>query len=54
MFIADVAGTYVAQLIVSDPYSSSAPVTVMVTAIQTTELALTPNPLNLTTADQGR
>ena len=27
-FVADVAGTYVAQLVVSDPYSSSSPVTV--------------------------
>jgi hypothetical protein len=46
-FGADVAGTYVDQLVVSDPYSSSSPVTVTVTAAAPATITLSPNPLNL-------
>jgi PKD domain len=45
-FVADVPGTYVAQLIVSDPSASSNPSTVTITA-NATAIALSPNPLNL-------
>lgn len=45
-FVADVPGTYVAQLIVSDPSASSNPSTVTITA-KATAIALSPNPLNL-------
>src|SRR6185312_3593727 len=45
-FIADVAGTYVVQLIVSDAFSSSSPSTVTVTATAS-GIVLTPNPLDL-------
>ena len=48
-FVADVAGTYVVQLIVNDGFTNSNPVTVTITAGANT-IALTPNPLNLTTA----
>ena len=48
-FVADVAGTYVAQLIVSDPFLSSNPSTVTITA-GTFTITLSPNPLNLTSA----
>ena len=48
-FTADVAGTYVAQLIVSDPLLSSNPSTVTITA-GTFAITLSPNPLNLTSA----
>jgi hypothetical protein len=51
-FVPDVAGTYVAQLIVSDQFGSSNPATVSVTAGQMT-IALTPNPLNLTNSPQA-
>jgi hypothetical protein len=46
-FVADVAGTYVAQLVVSDPYSSSSAVTVTITAASSITITLSPNPLNL-------
>jgi hypothetical protein len=46
-FVADVAGTYVAQLVVSDPYSSSDAVTVTITAASPSTITLSPNPLNL-------
>ncbi|MEP6715056.1 MAG: PKD domain-containing protein, partial [Terriglobia bacterium] len=46
-FIADVAGTYVAQLIVNDGFISSSPATVSITAGVTAALSLSPNPLNL-------
>ncbi|HEY1239103.1 MAG TPA: PKD domain-containing protein, partial [Bryobacteraceae bacterium] len=45
----DVAGTYVAQLIVSDPFTSSNPVTVSITAASMT-ITLTPNPLVLSSS----
>ncbi|HXS96501.1 MAG TPA: PKD domain-containing protein [Candidatus Limnocylindrales bacterium] len=51
-FIADVAGTYVIQLIVSDGYSTSVPSTVTITAGGTT-ITLTPNPLNVSTGTTG-
>ena len=43
-FVADVTGSYVAQLIVNDGVTSSAPATVTIT---TNTLALSPNPLTL-------
>jgi hypothetical protein len=46
-FVADVAGAYVAQLIVNDGVTNSAPATVTVT---TNTLALSPNPLTLANA----
>lgn len=46
-FVADVAGTYVVQLIVSDTLSNSNPATVVITAATTSAITLTPNPLNL-------
>ena len=52
-FTADVAGAYVAQLIVSDKFASSNPATVMVTAALTPMITLTPNPLNLTKNGTG-
>ncbi len=45
-FVADLPGTYVAQLIVSDPSASSNPSTVTITA-SPTAIALSPDPLNL-------
>jgi len=45
-FVADVAVTYVAQLIVNDGFLNSAPATVTITAISR-GLVLAPNPLNL-------
>jgi hypothetical protein len=45
-FVADAAGTYVVQLIVSDPFASSNPTTVTITAGAMT-ISLSPNPLNL-------
>ena len=45
-FVADVPGTYVAQLIVSDPFASSSPSTVTITA-GTMTISLSPSPLNL-------
>jgi len=47
-FIADVAGMYVAQLIVNDGVQKSTPQTVAITAAASTSLTLSPNPLNLT------
>jgi len=49
-FVADVAGTYVVQLIVNDGFTNSTPATVMVTASASSTITLTPNPLNLTTS----
>ncbi len=46
MFVADVAGAYVAQLIVNDGIANSSPITVMITAAVATNLTLSPNPLN--------
>lgn len=46
-FVADLPGDYVVQLVVSDPYSSSDPATVLITA-DARRLTLSPNPLNLT------
>jgi len=51
-FTADLAGTYVAQLIVNDGFVDSVPATVTITANVAT-ITLTPNPLNLTTAPAG-
>ena len=48
-FVADVAGIYVVQLIVSDPSATSNPSTVTFTAVNLT-ITLSPNPLNLTSA----
>jgi hypothetical protein len=45
-FFADAAGTYVAQLIANDGYTSSPPATVTITA-GASAIMLTPNPLNL-------
>jgi hypothetical protein len=45
-FVADAAGTYVVQLIVSDPFTSSVPSTVTITAGLMT-ISLSPSPLNL-------
>ncbi len=45
-FVADAAGTYVVQLIVSDPFASSNPSTVTITA-GTMTISLSPSPLNL-------
>lgn len=45
-FTADVLGTYVVQLIVSDAFTSGAPATVTVTAVART-ITLTPDPLSL-------
>jgi hypothetical protein len=48
-FVADMAGTYVIQLIVNDGFTDSVtPATVTITAANGTVIALTPNPLNLT------
>jgi PKD domain len=46
-FVADVIGTYVAQLIVNDGLANSAPTTVMITAAANTAIALTPSPLSI-------
>jgi hypothetical protein len=51
-FFADLAGTYVVQLIVSDGFASSNPVTATITAGVNT-ITLTPNPLNLATNTPG-
>ena len=51
-FFADVAGTYVLQLIVNDGFANSTPATVTVTAGVKT-ITLTPNPLNLSTNTPG-
>ena len=45
-FVPDLAGTYVVQLIVSDVFASSVPVTVTITAISN-GITLTPDPLAL-------
>jgi hypothetical protein len=47
-FIADLAGTYVIQLIVNDGYVNSEPATVTISAGSRT-ITLTPNPLNVPT-----
>ena len=51
-FSPDVAGTYVAQLIVTDEFGSSTPATVSISAGLMT-IALTPSPLILATAPQA-
>ena len=48
-FFADVAGSYVVQLIVNDGFGNSDPKTVTITAA-TKNIILTPNPLNLSNA----
>lgn len=48
-FVTDVAGTYVAQLIVNNGFSNSTPATVTITAASAT-LLFQKNPLNLTNA----
>src|SRR5579883_1483659 len=45
-FVPDLAGTYVVQLIVSDPFASSQPATVSVSA-GTQQMTVNPNPLKL-------
>src|SRR5262249_37421824 len=45
-FVPDVAGTYVAQLIVKDAFATSAPATVSISAGQMS-ITLTPNPMGL-------
>ena len=52
-FVPDIAGTYVAQLIVNDGFTNSSPVTVTITAVSSFRFSFTPNPLNLTTAADG-
>ncbi len=47
MFVADVAGTYVVQLIVNDGYTNSNPSTVTIAASAAPAITLTPNRLNL-------
>jgi len=51
-FTADLAGTYVAQLIVNDGFVDSVPATITITANVAT-ITLTPNPLNLTLPTVG-
>jgi uncharacterized protein YjdB len=51
-FVADVAGTYVVQLIVFDGFAYSTPATVTITAGGNT-ITLSPNPLNLSTNTPG-
>ena len=51
-FVADLAGPYVVQLIVSDGFANSTPVTVTATA-EINTITLTPNPLNLATNSPG-
>ncbi|MDQ6740936.1 MAG: PKD domain-containing protein, partial [Actinomycetota bacterium] len=54
VFTADLAGTYVLQLIVNDGFANSlSPSTVTITAAVNSAIALTPNPLNLSTAGPG-
>ena len=54
-FIADVAGNYVVQLIVSDSLTSSTPVTVTVTAVGQQAITLSPAPLTVgTTTGAGK
>ncbi len=52
-FLADVAGAYVAQLIVNDTFVNSNPSTVLITAAITPAISLTPDPLALSTNTQG-
>ncbi|MGA2600863.1 MAG: PKD domain-containing protein, partial [Bryobacteraceae bacterium] len=47
MFVADVAGTYVVQLIVNDGYTNGNPSTVTITASAAPAITLTPNRLSL-------
>jgi len=49
-FVADVAGTYIVQLIVNDGFGNGPPATVTITATTASTITLTPNPLNLTTS----
>src|SRR5205807_1007547 len=46
-FVADIAGTYVVQLIVNDGFTNSNTTTVVITAADTTTITFTPNPLKL-------
>jgi PKD domain len=46
-FVADIAGTYVMQVLVNDGLANSNPATVVITAAATAAITLTPNPLNL-------
>ena len=48
-FVADVQGTYVAQLIVNDGIQDSLPSTVTITAAPANSITLAPDPLNLIT-----
>ena len=52
-FVADVAGTYVLQLIVSDQFAQSAPATVTITAAASLAVTLTPNPLTVANNSTG-
>ena len=52
-FTADLSGTYVIQLIASDAYSQSAPVTVTITATGSNAITVTPNPLTLGSNSSG-
>ena len=52
-FIPDVAGTYVAQLIVSDGIASSNPSTVTIVAVPPPPITLGPSPLSLLTNGSG-
>ena len=47
MFVADIAGTYVVQLIVNDGYTNSKPTTVTINASAAPAITLLPNRLNL-------
>ena len=52
-FVADVGGTYVAQLIVNNGFLASNPSTVSVTAVAQTVISLTPNPLTVVSNSTG-
>ena len=52
-FVADKAGTYVAQLIVNDGIVNSNPSTVTIVAVPPPPITLTPSPLNLVTNASG-
>ena len=51
-FVPDIAGTYVAQLIVKDQFASSIPATVSISAGGMT-ISMTPNPLNLSNTPES-
>ena len=52
-FTPDVAGQYVAQLIVNDGIGNSLPATTTITVVGSLRMSLTPNPLNITTTGAG-